>query len=69
MKIKVKVRTFLSDRIVPLVSSAKPSSRQQKIDRSDDSVGIVWLKSQPIEGKTNQELIKLLARYFQVPQK
>lgn len=54
MKIKVKV---------------KPNSRQQKIEQSDDGTWIVNLKSQPIDGKANQELIKLLAQYCQVTKK
>ena len=54
MKIKVKV---------------KPNSRQQKIEQSKDGIWVVSLKSQPIEGKANQELIKLLAKHFQIPQK
>lgn len=54
MKIKVKV---------------KPNSRQQKIEQSDDGTWIVKLKSQPIDGKANQELIKLLAQYCQVTKK
>lgn len=44
----------------------KPYSRQQKIDRAADESLIVYLKSPPIDGKANQELIKLLAEYYQV---
>ncbi|BAY77693.1 UPF0235 protein [Nostoc sp. DSM 114161] len=44
----------------------KPNSKQQKIlEQSDDSL-IVYLKSPPVDGKANQELIKLLAEKFGV---
>lgn len=51
MKIQVKV---------------KPNSKQQKIETSADGSLIVSLKSPPIGGKANQELIELLAEKFQV---
>ena len=54
MKIQVKV---------------KPNSQQQKIERSKDGTWIVRLKSPPIDGKANQELIALLAKQWKVPNK
>ena len=51
MKIQVKV---------------KPNSKQQKIEKSADGSLIVRLKSPPIDGKANQELIELLAKQFKV---
>lgn len=51
MKIKVKV---------------KPNSQQQKIEQSEDGTWIIRLKSPPVDGKANQELIKLLAKHFKV---
>ena len=51
MKIQVKV---------------KPNSKQQKIEEGDDGSLVVYLKSPPIDGQANQELIKLLAKRFQV---
>jgi uncharacterized protein (TIGR00251 family) len=53
MRIKVKV---------------KPSAKQQKIEERLDGSWLIHLKSAPIEGKANQELIKLLAKHFQVAQ-
>jgi len=44
----------------------KPNSKQQKIlEQPDDSL-IVYLKSPPVDGKANEELIKLLAEKFGV---
>lgn len=49
-----------------IVVKVKPNSRQQKIEELEDGSWIVHLKSPPIDGKANQELIKLLANKFQV---
>ena len=54
MKIQVKV---------------KPNSKQQKIEQSEDGTWIIRLKSPPVDGKANQELINLLAKHFQVSKK
>jgi hypothetical protein len=51
MKIQVKV---------------KPNSKQQKIEEADDGSLVISLKSPPIDGKANQELIELLAKKFKI---
>ena len=51
MKIQVKV---------------KPNSKQQKVEELEDGSLIIRLKSLPIKGQANQELIKLLAKRYQV---
>jgi uncharacterized protein len=51
MKIQVKV---------------KPNSQQQKIEELADGTLLIRLKSSPVDGKANQELITLLAKYYQV---
>lgn len=45
----------------------KPNSKQQKIAEEDDGSLTVNLKSPPVDGKANEELIKLLAEKFAVP--
>ena len=45
----------------------KPNSKQQQIEAAADGSLIVRLKSLPLEGKANQELIALLAKRFKVP--
>lgn len=45
----------------------KPSSKNQHIKQEDDRL-IVYIKSPPVDGKANEELIKLLAKKFGVPQ-
>ncbi len=44
----------------------KPNSKQQEIYTAEDGSLVVRLKSPPIDGKANEELIKLLAAEFQV---
>ncbi|MEH2084160.1 MAG: DUF167 domain-containing protein [Nostoc sp.] len=45
----------------------KPNSKQQRIEEQPDSSLTVYLKSPPVDGKANEELIKLLADKFDVP--
>ena len=45
----------------------KPNSKQQKIEEQSDGTLTVYLKSPPVDGKANEELIKLLAEKFDVP--
>lgn len=47
----------------------KPSSGKSEVDRAEDGSLIVRLKSAPVDGKANEELIRLLAKYFGVTQK
>jgi hypothetical protein len=51
MKIQVKV---------------KPNSQEQKIEELADGSLSIRLKTPPIDGKANQELIEILAKKFQV---
>ncbi len=44
----------------------KPNSKQQKVIYAEDGSLIVHLKSPPVDGKANQELIELLAGEFKV---
>lgn len=45
----------------------KPNSKQQKITEETDGSLTIHLKSPPVDGKANEELIKLLAKKFDVP--
>lgn len=44
----------------------KPNSKRQEIQTADDGSLTVYLKSPPVDGKANAELIKLLADEFKV---
>lgn len=45
----------------------KPNSKQQKIIEELDGSLTVYLKSPPVDGKANKELIEVLAKKFDVP--
>lgn len=49
-----------------ILVKVKPNSKQQTILKDEDGSLLVKLKSPPIDGKANQELIKLLAKEFKV---
>jgi uncharacterized protein len=48
--------------------TVKPNAKRSDVITDTGSI-CVWLKSAPIDGKANEELIQLLAKYFHVPQK
>ncbi|MGB3758899.1 MAG: DUF167 domain-containing protein [Rivularia sp. (in: cyanobacteria)] len=49
------------------IIKVKPNSNQQQIiDEADGSLTI-RLKSPPVDGKANEELIKVLSKKFNVP--
>lgn len=45
----------------------KPNAKQTQVIPQADGSLVVWLKSPPVEGKANQELIAVLAKTFGVP--
>ncbi len=45
----------------------KPNSKQQSVKEKPDGSLTVHLKSLPINGKANEEVIKILAKKFDVP--
>ncbi|MBH8576531.1 DUF167 domain-containing protein [Nostocaceae cyanobacterium CENA369] len=45
----------------------KPNSKLQKIEEQIDGSLTVHLKSPPVNGKANEELLKILAEKFDVP--
>jgi uncharacterized protein len=50
-----------------LTIKVKPNSKNQSIQEQPDGSLTVHLKSPPVDGKANQELIVLLAKKFKVP--
>jgi uncharacterized protein (TIGR00251 family) len=45
----------------------KPNSKEQKIIEEDDGSLTIRLKSPPVDGKANEELIKVLSKKYSVP--
>lgn len=50
-----------------LVLTVKPNAKRSEIIDSNGSL-TAFLKSAPVDGKANTELIKLLAKHFHQPQ-
>jgi len=42
----------------------KPSARVSTLEQADDGTWLACVKSAPVDGKANDELIKLIARRF-----
>ena len=42
----------------------KPNARVSRFECADDGTWLAQLKSPPVDGKANQELIALVARHF-----
>lgn len=45
----------------------KPNSKNQSIEEAEDGSLTVHLKSSPVDGKANEELIQILSKKFNVP--
>jgi uncharacterized protein (TIGR00251 family) len=45
----------------------KPGSRVSTLEASDDGVWLARLKSPPVDGKANEELVALVAKHFGCP--
>lgn len=43
---------------------ARPSAREEKVEKIDDQNYIVWVKEPPIQGKANNAVRNALALYF-----
>jgi uncharacterized protein (TIGR00251 family) len=53
----------------PLIINVRvqPKSKQQKIEKLDNSQYKAWVHAAPDKGNANKEVIKLLAKYFHLP--
>ena len=47
-----------------LLVKVKPNARQSSLERQADGTWLAQLKSPPVDGKANAELIALIAREF-----
>jgi uncharacterized protein len=50
-----------------IIVRVKPNSKQQKIEEVEDGSLKIYLKSSPVNGKANKELIQMLADKYNVP--
>jgi len=45
----------------------KPNSRASRLEQNEDGTWVAQLKSPPVDGKANEELIALVAKHFKRP--
>ena len=45
----------------------KPNSRASRLEQQEDGTWFAHLKSPPVDGKANEELITLVAKHFKRP--
>ena len=45
----------------------KPNSRVSLLEEKEDGTWLAQIKSPPVDGKANEELIALLAKHFKCP--
>lgn len=50
--------------MIKIFVKAKPSSREEKVEKVDESHFIVSVKEPPVQGKANQAIRNALAVYF-----
>lgn len=49
-----------------IVVHAKAKSRQRKIEKVDEGMYRVWVHAAPEKGKANDEILEVIAKYFEV---
>jgi uncharacterized protein (TIGR00251 family) len=52
---------------VKISLAVKPQSRQDKIEKLDESHFKVWVKAPAQDGRANEAVIRLMADYLKVP--
>jgi uncharacterized protein len=46
---------------------AKPSAREEKVEKIDENNFVVSVKEPPVQGRANTAINRVLANYFKVP--
>jgi uncharacterized protein YggU (UPF0235/DUF167 family) len=52
---------------IAIMVKVKPNARASDLTEGEDGVWLAQLKSPPVDGKANAELIVLVAAFFDVP--
>lgn len=52
----------MSPRVIQI--KVKPNSRASLLEQKDDGTWLAQIKSPPVDGKANEELIALVAKHF-----
>lgn len=59
-------RTRDDDVDMKIFVKAKPSAREEKVEKVDDTNFVVSVREPPVEGQANAAIIHALARYFSI---
>lgn len=46
---------------------AKPRSKEERVEKIDDTHFVVFVKEPPVQGRANAAISRALAEYFEVP--
>lgn len=46
---------------------AHPNSKRTELEKIDENHFKIYVKSPPVEGKANREIIEILSKYLKVP--
>ena len=49
--------------------AVKPNQRVPRLQRNDDGTFEAWLKASPVDGKANEELIRMFADHLGIPKR
>ncbi len=49
-------------------ASVKTKQKESRVEKIDEKTYKLFIKSSPIQNKANLEIIKLLSKYFNIPQ-
>ncbi|MBM3206052.1 MAG: DUF167 domain-containing protein [Candidatus Staskawiczbacteria bacterium] len=47
-----------------IIVKAKTNSKENRVEKIDESNYVVYVKERPVDGKANSAIIKILADYF-----
>jgi uncharacterized protein (TIGR00251 family) len=47
----------------------KPNAREEKVEKVDASTFRISVKARPVDGKANEAVVAVLAKYFFVPKR
>ncbi len=59
------IRNF-NNKIMKIFVKAKPSAKEEKIEKISETNFVVWVKEPPIKGKANRAIAKAIAAHFNV---
>ncbi len=55
----------MSSRVIQV--KVKPNARASLLEQKEDGTWLAQIKSPPVDGKANEELIALVAKHFECP--